>query len=392
MAGQEGAPPPAQAGAPLAEAKKAESWFKRPPPRWWLAVLALLLLLVSTSYEIYSHANESAHAGESAGAHADEGHSFTSWMLSLTVWAALLREIGFALTISFVIGWLIEQDSWRRQEAFVEEFSNRVSRDVFASVLGKFLPVEFQEAFLNVGRSHVIRSNMVIRYELSEFDEAEARAIPSLREDFIKLHIFTDYTLKNISGSTYTHKIVNAYPVRSESAFHRDCSHMARICIGKQELSREEINALITEADEDRQDYSKFEKEYVLQRGEELQITYENVLVKERSDNEVWVSLIPTDRLWIHCDAGHLETPVTFGVTAHFPSGMDERLKPDGEHGRARDANGGVWASRGPVLPYQSVVFWWRERMPETVNAEWKRKAPPVTPKAPPVASAGDKT
>ncbi|MEZ5996765.1 MAG: hypothetical protein R3C25_13540 [Hyphomonadaceae bacterium] len=387
--GTENAGPEAASGRPESP-RQGIRWPS--PPNLWLLILALVLLLVATAFDVV------LHAGQGAGAcaldcvrHGDPSprpaHDFQIWMLSPQIFAALLREIGFALIIAFLIGWLIEEDSKRRQEVFVrdfserqsrfvEDFSERVSRDVFASVLGKFLPRKFQDAFLDVGKSHTVRTNMVIRYELLEFTDAEVRGIKELKDEFIKLHIFTDYTLENISGSSFDHTVVCAYPLRSESDFHKSLSRIVRIKIGRDEMSAQEIAEGTELADAERRDFAKFSKSCHLQAGEQLQVTYEVVLVKERSDNEVWVSLIPTDQLWIICDVGRLQSSMKFGITAHCPSGMDERLSSENDRGEPSDANGGVWASGGPILPYQSVVFWWRTLVGDEVNERWEAAAP----------------
>lgn len=331
------------------------------PSLIWLLLLGFALIFVNVLVDLSLHLGSAGHGAERETA-------ITIW--DVRVWAGLAREVGFALIISFILAVLIEQDSRRRQELEVKRYLARVSRNVFETVLGSFLPDRFREAFKDIGRTSVVRTDMVIRYEVMEFDPGELRGLADELRQFVKLHIFTEYKLKNISASRYTHKIENRYPVRSENQFYVDLSRITRLRIGLEEIDEEEIERLTGAPNEAHPDFRTFSKTFTIEPNEEIVVSYENVLVKERSDNEVWASLIPTDQLRMFCDV-RLDGEYEFGVTAHCPSGMDERMCPSA-------GRGGVWASGGLILPYQSVVFWWREKLPADLNKRWVEAGAPA--------------
>lgn len=316
----------------------------------WLLVVGLGLLIASILLE------EIAHRSPHADVETTE-QSLSVLLTDLTVYATLCREIAFATFIAFLLAVLIEEDAQKQQQKLITTFTEQVSGNVFRTVLGTFLPQRFLDLFLDVARSPLFRKNMVVRYRLLEFKPPEVRGISKLSDEYLKLSVFAEYTLVNASASPYVHPIRFRWPSRKDSRFHRDTARLVSL----------EIDGKPVKLDHLERGESDFEivETRTIQPGEELVITSEMTLVKERSDSEVWSSLIPTLDLRIIFEADQVSDPTTAGLTANFR--VDQRSA-------LPNSAGGIWVSTQPIMPYQSVVFWWRQPFPSSLNRKWDER------------------
>lgn len=103
---------------------------------------------------------------------------------------------------------------------------------------------------------------------------------------------------------------------------------------------------------------SSYEKAYLWSRkiepGKTLRVVFNYQLVKERSDNEVWTSLLPSEPIEVsvtqECHDLEWDVDALFtGALVPFDGLSGSRLT-----GKVR------YNSSVPLLPRQGVVLWWR--------------------------------
>lgn len=301
----------------------------RPSYHWVLAIAALILLLIAVGIEhpFFSEASRSESVIFNA-------HSI----------AALAKELAFALLIALVIATGIERQARQSDAALVAQARQRIAEDVFRGVFEAELPREYVDTVVRtMFKQSVVREYQQVTDTLWRFAPEELSGIShsvSLRRQ----HRVFAYRLRNVSKYRITHSVRYQMPLR-ENLEH--LAKVLRLKIGERAFEDSELEALR------RVDgYSaRYSYDIELAPDETIIVSGEAVVAKDASDNDVWGSFLPT--LEYEYSLIIEDRPAIFGVRAIAGNELVQ-LHCDHERGVGR------WRMDGPLLPYESVVVWWR--------------------------------
>jgi hypothetical protein len=272
-------------------------------------------------------------------------------------------EVGVALMVAYIIAWGIDSQAKRREERAREEErigeirrrkaeqeeaferEQRLVQDVFRGVLGiRHSSAYVRKVIETTLEQRVIRRTVNLIYTLRRLNQAEANQIPDAGR-FMVLDEAMSYEFQNLSSEEFELEVRLAVPVR-HGRHLREASRLVSGSIGDQVLTEEELKPV---------DESGDAKKYVWKRKMaavgKLPVALKVRLMKEESDNEVWCSFYP-------CSEG-----MTLQVVAPEGFHMGIRNNTASHHKMETDPsdNGvGVWKIEGPILPYDSVIFYWR--------------------------------
>lgn len=335
------------------------------PSTWWPLILGVLCLLASTAIEDYkttSHArsaqaaasggvaeavsNTGAAAGlrETGANEAPESLIFRAETLIL-----LISETGYAFIIAWVVGYFIEAGARREQnEAFTESMS-RISRNVFAGVFRlKHDPTYVQAVMKHCLEIDLIREGYSIIYTVDPFtaDEEVAHGLDHGR--FVRLTVESRYRARNVGSEKRTFNSAHVIPVRSGKL--KALSELTELRLGSRIFKREEIPGLLSneEANADDRFYAF---DFEVDANDEIEIFLMATIVKEMSDSETFGFKYPTMdvRLRVNMNVAGMR----FDASNRTVGEMKVLHSP--QQGRI-----GEWKISDPVLPYNSVVVWWR--------------------------------
>src|SRR5579864_8773590 len=95
------------------------------------------------------------------------GEELRGWgIFSLKVLGNLIRELGFAVAIAWLISMAIERVAREREMQNIEASRKAIAQDVFKAVIGSFVPKEIRDLTLEtILLSQVTRSTMRLEYE-----------------------------------------------------------------------------------------------------------------------------------------------------------------------------------------------------------------------------------
>lgn len=298
------------------------------------------------------------------------------WYANLHFWAGALKEAGFAVFIAAFVGLVIEQRSRLRMEQEISTYTQSIAKDVFLSTMrlsaSESVWDELQEL---INKMQVIRENLVATYELVELKNVpelglDPDLLAELSPDYVALKWNSDFRIINKSELPVDHVLTYTYPVRHELEHARELSVIHRIKAGKEEKSREDIERESSGAEWDEGE-RLFRWPIQIPPKDHLDVSSTIYLLKGRGDNEVWATMLPTENFhltFINSLGDHLET----GIQSNFSGQMDE--EQPSQAGQVRR-----WRATRPLLPFQSVIVWWRlrdrpSRPPETGDEVTPRK------------------
>ena len=228
-----------------------------------------------------------------------------------------------------------------------KEFQNIIAKEVFAAVFSTRVPRQLVDAVVDqVLGTEIVRLNHRADYVIEELPAGAEE----IGEGYVLLAVKTEYVISNVSNKSVKVPIRVGYPTPGPKAA-KDYSRLRSISIGDRQLSDEEIAEGDTAAEDD-VDKIRFVWWRDLDPGARLGVETVCELVKERSDNELWVSLFPS--MGMELSLLVKVEGVQFGVRSCSRSELEQQMgsmKAD-EHNRFK--------LDGPVLPHQSIVIWWR--------------------------------
>ncbi|MDR3448199.1 MAG: hypothetical protein P4M15_00345 [Alphaproteobacteria bacterium] len=318
--------------------------------RFWLMLsFGLLLILMSTSIEAY-RISESRSLGEDTG--------LSMWFMSGTVVVGFMRELGFASLIALLIVVFVEHESRQRQEEAANRMINDVSQSVFAAVLGKRLPKSLtDETFFTVLDCSIIREYLRLNLIFDDIIDDSGLVI----DDFVKIHVSNIFTIKNYTDSTVkNHEIRMGYP-KTPSEKYKSIVELHEVCIGSP-LTPDAIKKGYDNI-ADREDMLRYLWRRDIPAKGSLEVRVSYTLVKERSSNEVWRTLLPT--LYTQFDITMNCRDLEFGAHALHRTEL-EKTTGQGNTGFHS------WNLATAMLPHQAILVWWRPM------AEKKLLAPPI--------------
>jgi hypothetical protein len=214
-------------------------------------------------------------------------------------------------------------------------------------VFSKFLPSRYVDSVINSNlKSSVIRDQLRITLELDYLSDEQIRAISGPHDGLIQLKSTFYFTIKNVSGSPISHSIRYHHSNRF-SLPDALCGIQSVSIAGRPISSSQTAASRLEEEDVNSVSYAW---PVSLKPDEEIQATVEGIVLKEISDNEVWGSVLPTMNCEVVLNSNIPD--LTFGIAARTFSKAVERY-------RSPKNDLYQWEISGPMLPNESLVFWW---------------------------------
>lgn len=307
------------------------------------------------------------------------GDEYEGKKQTLVTWKTLVsftREFSFATAIAYLI--IITVETRSRQEIqelleesqtqqttdlrdFIERFSNRsleygkdITRKVFDSVLERDLPRGYAKSVVDTAIAvKFIRRRYHTNYVLSEFSGNELSEAYEELKDRLKLKITFSYSLQNVSRLPESVEIRISIPIPQKSNVGK-FAELRALSIDGDDITLEEL------LKNERSTGDGYFKTYIFIKevpaGELVEVHGSYIVVKERSDNELWTTIFPT--LEASLDV-KIEVPgLRCGVRANHPDDARQVLgksNPIGEAGEFK------WLLPEKLLPYQGCIFWWEQ-------------------------------
>ena len=332
---------------------------------WVLLFLTVLFLAGSSIWEFHLHNSGYTVAGIFP-------------LFNAFAWAGFVQELGFACFIALFILLGVEGFARAQHEAIAqqqlerftdqsrifhagvsEEFERRTDRivkSVFCGVCASNMNQRvIDEVIEHILLSQVLRCGHQNTYTLND----KTVTVEDEKISFIELQADSNYTVKNLSKTAEVE-----FPVRINFPIPAD-----KRLIGSTGIEGVCFDGDWLEADELREgDEAVPNTEYqhcyrwirIIPPEGTLEVRSRYMLVKERSDTELWLSLIPglSMDLTMHISANGLE----FGVK-EIHRMEATKIAGTGYTGLHR------WEIKAPILPNQGILVWWRPRTPDRVAA-----------------------
>lgn len=281
------------------------------------------------------------------------------FLLSPEFWVNFLRDVGVTCGIALLLIIFIEVGNHNRQIRQIVRFRQIAARDVFSAVFSNKMSAEIVAAVeSSVFKSKFIRDEHETVYNLYEFDDAKISG-----RKLIKLEIDTTYRLRNITDEAVDEEIRISFPV-FESKELRDLAVLTKL-----EIDEKNVDLSVSRG----QPRSKYQKPYAhgdyhklysidrkIAAGDTITVNSCYTIIKEISDNEIWVSRYPTSMLKFTVQTNIAD--LQFDVRPMFKGGFELQTESTLKNGVRR-----IYKPTKPILPKQGFVFWWR---PNNENAE----------------------
>jgi len=307
---------------------------------WVLLCISLVCFLSATVWE-------ASYLSDPTWVEAD---SKRLWFQQSKTWIGVLKEFGYASLIALIIAVVIERSSRTRQELTTAERQAEIADSVFRGVFEVELPSEIvEEATDTILRANLIRTEHTCTFTLSD----RFKDIDGERHDYVELRINSDYVLRNVSRETVGAPIRLRFALPGNRKLH-DLAHLDSLSINGSPLTDDELKAG-DDAVANTAYLRCYEWQNKLEKDQTLRVTARYTMIKERSDNEVWVSLYPS--LKMHLNVHNSCQGLDLGADANHREGLKE-VAVDERSGHYE------WELTRPILPYQGIVCWWRPKNP----------------------------
>lgn len=204
----------------------------------------------------------------------------------------------------------------------------------------------------------LVREDYNISYRIDSFEKEDCEGLDIDCERFVKVTATIGYKVRNVSSATADLDITYGIPVRPGhlSSYPR-AIHMK---VGEREYSADELAKMATYDDD------SMERDYKIgasiPSGSSLDVAIVAQLVKEISGSDTFGFRYPTTRATLRLDCNVTSPKLQIGAAARIASGMRKA-------GAAPDGRSLEWRVDGSILPFNSVVFWWRRPEEDTGSA-----------------------
>jgi hypothetical protein len=311
----------------------------RAPAIWWPFAIGLVFLLFAATLE---------HGLWIAEGKADGSKSLVFHSDALIV---LSSELGYAFIIAWVVSYFIEAGARREQNEAFERSMSEISRNVFAGVFRiRHEPEYVQAVVTNCLETRLVREGYDINYTVDAFtpeQEAEFGLDPGR---FVQVTGAIRYRARNVG--TYADRFTTSYTIPTRSGKLTQLSALLGLRVGHKLYSEQDRSKLrVPQPANGHPTDLTYRFEFDLEPNESKEILIEAVLVKERSDSETFGFGMPTMDASVRLN---MNVPgLRFGGTPRIIGKWREVRSP--ENGRS-----GEWKVDHPILPYNSVILWWR--------------------------------
>ena len=317
----------------------------REPRLTAILVVGVLCVLLSYAAAVsLDHMREHIHYPPGSDAMFWWGRIF----IVIHAFEVVMRDAGFAFLIAFILGMLVERVARQEQAALVKNAIHQIQENVLESTYSVRTPNSIVKLILqDILSAQIVRDSYSVNYVLSPLDG---------QKEFVVLKVEIDSVIRNVGTEPKLHKIRLNLPLRVDEEF-RNISKLLGGTIGTESLD----DKLIKDGDAKVED-SDYEHNYLWERmidpDKTLRVMFSFNLVKEKSSNEVWTSLLPCERLEISVKS---ECPdIEWNVDPLF-SGELNPLDGDRKGPHKSRPVPIRYSATTPLLPHQGIVLWWRK-------------------------------
>lgn len=326
-------------------------WYNDLSKTEW-CVLSFSVILIAISLGIDFHISTELLKSQTAEVAQDK--ATRPFFRNPSFGAALLRDLGLAGLVALLVGALIEKASRKRQE---EDFNNHlqnVSKETFQAVIGHKMPAAIVDKVLGtVLRKSIIRENSRLKMRLSDIPNRED-------EGYLLLNCTHQYTLRNLSSETVSHTI-NIFKPSPPVEGYDDFLKPMTVTIDGVPLDETTLSngdkAIPNSGFEDR-----FAHKIHIKPKSSINVRSETWLLKELSDTELWVSLLPSTGMEVDIEMMLKNVPLWHVDALH--SGALEITTPNLPEPPFSERNCSYKLSDA-LLPYQGIHLWWRPKKAE---------------------------
>lgn len=333
------------AGAALM--KKAPRWFSGADK--WPTILGLALIGISI---ILEHPMVLGYQPEPNVS--DQVHSIIfSWHNLIK----FISEVGIAFLIAGIVSTFIEINAKREQNDRFSSFMNDISRETVESIYKIKHSPEYVRAVIGTCfESPLVREDYSILYEINELDPEIVLRHGIDKDRFVQVDATIRYRARNISAENDTFPTGYGIPVRSGAL--ADLSRITHLEIGGVAKTPDQIQEMLTNHQHGDAHEKMYEFSVDLVSGASTEVSVRLSLIKELSDNDAFGFRRPTDgaNITLVDRTGKL----VLGITPRTSAALKTERQP--EIGKSAE-----WSIDGPILPFDSVILWWRTPMDDGV-------------------------
>lgn len=262
-------------------------------------------------------------------------------------WGVFVKEIGFAGLISLILVFTIEKFTRGRHERAADKMVEKINFNLFHAIYKRHIPNETMAALeKTLFRSGVFRRQHELHYDIVSLPQnADMKC-----EKHVKCTASSRYKLENVTDSNITHSVVLTIERPIDSELEALCK-IESVQIGSDNLTRQQIDAATSKTDAQ----IVFSHPIFLKSRQSVVIQSTAVLVKRKTDQEIWSSRIPSDGIKLTVSVPGKDLKVLANALHHEP--LESLLSNE---------SSSSWELRHGTFPFQSIVFWWSGKDPLT--------------------------
>lgn len=284
-----------------------------------------------------------------------EADGYLSVIFNKKMLLLFIAEVGYAFIIAGIVANFLELNAKREQIEYFRFANEAIKRSVFSSVFGIKHSEDYVKSVIgNCFESPLVREDYKITYELESFDADTAGRVGFDREQYIKVIAAVTYRARNMGPDKQEFPTAFGIPFRPGSL--EPFSRLHSLRVGEKSYTDEELETLLKDTPPGNHSSEKvYEFPVPTNPGESTDVAFEFELVKEMSDNDPFGFRRPTVGSTIRF-INRTEHDLAFGITPRTSASMRD-IRPQA-------ARSGEWEIVGPILPYDSVILWWRTPSP----------------------------
>lgn len=314
--------------------------------RFMPIIIGTLILLIAIALE---HPSLLGHASPGK---ANEVHStiFTSDTFIL-----LASELGYAFIIAGIVFIFLEVNAKREIVSLFKVYQQEIKKSAFEAVYRIKHSDEYVRAVVgNCFESPLIREDYRIQYELDPLSPDIAKAAGVSADQFVMVTATINYNARNMGPDVG--KFPTSYGIPFQPGKLEKYTRLNTLKVGAKTYSEEEIKSCETKGTTAEMTSEKtYSFEVPTDPGAVTAVAIEISIVKEISDNDAFGFRRPTVGAFIQF-INRMDKVVRFGVTPRTSAILREMRPPS--------LRSGEWRIDGPILPFDSVILWWRPGAP----------------------------
>lgn len=263
----------------------------------------------------------------------------------------LVAEIGYAFIIAWIVSASIEAAATAEHHKDVKAARELIANDVTHAIFGIRHEKNYVRAVIETcfEQPH-FREDYDLAYRIESFPEKERYELNLESGRFVIMKTRMRYRVRNMSSGDEKFRIGYGLPTRSNTL--AELCRVTAVTVSGKSYTKAEIEA--TEVTHNGENVSANDRAYeffvdVAGAGS-VDVLIESQTVKEMSDNDTFGFRFPTTNARLRMDVN--VDGLIFGVTPRVAARLVEVISPANQSGE--------WKIDGPILPYNSVVFWWR--------------------------------